>query len=457
MAELKIIAVSDLRLDQRNARFSFETTTQQMAMDALARDQGRRLVSLAVSIQEEGLDPSQQLMVTPSVGFPGRYDVLEGNRRVLALKALETPTLIEAALTTSEFRKLKKSAEKYRSAAIIEVPCIVYIEEELDVANLRIRRRHGGEQDGAGLVTWGTAEKERHALRYGSGQPPSFAAQAIEFLERIEGQQLPPGAKIRTTLDRILTSPEVQEKLGIKRNRGLLQTNYPPDVVAKSLRYIVDDLLAEDGTKVSDVYHAEDRRNYAAGLPDHVDPADPNKSIDAVPISELNRPSLDTKRSESAPTLAVPHSPQTRPKRQRSAVAARSAVLNRASGRSGQIYGELATLDAEKYANAGAVLLRVFVEISVDHYIDAHPEVGLDSDKKLALKMKKTADHLRDNGGVSEQQKKAIHNAADSKHGISPSVFTLHQFVHNEFTFPKAFDIQRAWDELQFFLEAIWK
>ena len=93
------IVVPDLLLDPENARLGTVQTTQPATALALAAQQGRRLVNLAADIVEAGLDPAQPLTVlaTGKGDRRRRYTVLEGNRRVLAIKALETPSLVAGA------------------------------------------------------------------------------------------------------------------------------------------------------------------------------------------------------------------------------------------------------------------------------------------------------------------------------------------------------------------------
>lgn len=50
---------------------------------------------------------------------PTRYEVLEGNRRILALRALETLSLVSPALTPALNRRLTDLAGKYEAIRLV--------------------------------------------------------------------------------------------------------------------------------------------------------------------------------------------------------------------------------------------------------------------------------------------------------------------------------------------------
>lgn len=74
---------------------------------------GKQLLALAKDIVEEGVDPTNRTVVVPSEDQSRRYIVLEGNRRLLALKALDTPALVASVFTPSEMRSLDALSKRY--------------------------------------------------------------------------------------------------------------------------------------------------------------------------------------------------------------------------------------------------------------------------------------------------------------------------------------------------------
>src|SRR2546430_179891 len=106
MAEVVNIATADLLFDENNPRLSAPQPSQQDAALELTRQQGDNIVRLAADIVDNGLDPMMLTAVIASGDRRKRYTVLEGNRRLLALRALETPALISPALSSNSQTKL---------------------------------------------------------------------------------------------------------------------------------------------------------------------------------------------------------------------------------------------------------------------------------------------------------------------------------------------------------------
>lgn len=101
MPEIVSVALSDLHLDQDNARLGESQPSQAATQIALATLLGKKLVNLAAHIIQHGTNPAELPIVVATGGPKKRYKVLEGNRRTLALKALETPAIVNKALSTA--------------------------------------------------------------------------------------------------------------------------------------------------------------------------------------------------------------------------------------------------------------------------------------------------------------------------------------------------------------------
>src|ERR1700687_5562153 len=94
--EAKPVAIepADLLIDIKNPRIPLEVSGQREALRALAEDQKERLVVLADHIvTHHQLNPAELPIVMRSEEQPKRYTVLEGNRRLTALRVLEAPEL----------------------------------------------------------------------------------------------------------------------------------------------------------------------------------------------------------------------------------------------------------------------------------------------------------------------------------------------------------------------------
>ncbi len=453
MAQRTDIPVSELLLDKRNARLGDEIETQQATIHALAAHQGRRLVKLAESIVDRGLDPAQLFSVMRTTDKKPRYVVLEGNRRTLALKALETPTIVQASLAPTDFKKLSALSEKYLQDPIDSVHCVLYEPGETPTANKFVMSRHGGAQDGVGLVEWGAEEKDRFRARHGGDDVRSYSGQVIDFLTEVDGAS-DSTTKIATNVQRLIGSKHVRERLGITVVNKQLVSSYPKDEIAKALRKMVSDLRTKTIT-VPNIYDDELRRVYLETF-DESELPDPSTKL-AAPVRLIDLP-----KGDEAPTVSTqtsPKKPKAKTKPPRVTVAASDAKINPSAPRTNDVYQELVTLNADKHPNAASVLFRVFVELSVDDYVARHNLMTHDDSLKtpLAKRLKDVNDHLYKAGSIPKGLYSVVQLIANNKHGLAASMVTFNQYVHNAYAFPKPSELRTSWDEMQPFLEAVWK
>lgn len=94
--------MSQLLLDAENARLGSDVQTQPEIELSLARKNPGQILRLAEGIAKNGLDPTALPAVMPTPDRMKKYVVLERNRRILALKALDTPALIYARSSSAD-------------------------------------------------------------------------------------------------------------------------------------------------------------------------------------------------------------------------------------------------------------------------------------------------------------------------------------------------------------------
>ena len=87
------IKIANLQLDLKNFRFE-EQHSQKEAIETMIADQKNKLVTLAKDIVENGLNPTDLIMVVRMPEGKNQYKVLEGNRRVTCLKLIFNQNLI---------------------------------------------------------------------------------------------------------------------------------------------------------------------------------------------------------------------------------------------------------------------------------------------------------------------------------------------------------------------------
>ncbi len=432
MGDILAISPADLVIDPMNPRLIEPGGGQRQAQRAIAHDQQRKLLRLAEDIARWGVDPAT-LPIVMRVD-DRRYTVIEGNRRLTALKSLENPESINGAVDSVVLEKLRATSKAYLENPVERINCLVVKDRE--EANHWIELRHTGSNEGAGLVEWNPHQKARFRER---SAPP--AHQALDFLENYDAitperrQDVP-----ASTLDRLLSSPDLRSKVGVNLVNGELQIVGDPKKVARALAYVAND-LAEKNTKVGHVYSKEQRTAYANNLPANiVVPARKQAKKAAQPAKNLR---ANVKRKV------------VKTQRHRECLIPSDCVLNVTDQRAGYIDDELRQLKLSDYENAIAVLFRVFIELSVDVYIKKQG-LGVSRDKTLSVKMQAALNDLVSRSRLTPEQAQPVRRALQSGSFLAPSMELMNAYIHNQHVFPAPGHLRAHWDSLQPFMMGMW-
>jgi hypothetical protein len=454
MTAQKEILVSDLRLDVANPRLAQGQQNWTEALHAMLRAEGPKTLALTESISAEGVSPGERLLVVPSEQDAGRFIVLEGNRRLVALTILTDPTLATAALTSAQQKNVAKWSTEYKKRGEVKaVECVVFTSRE--EANPWIERRHQGEQGGVGIVPWGATEAARFAARRSGKVGPEL--QVLDFVAQHGQLDEATREKLHnvsiTNLDRLIADKAVRDNLGLSiDSEGRVLTKYPVKETLKGLSRIISD-LANGKIKVGDIYTAKHRQDYLNKFKS-TDLPTPSKEL-PTPVPLTGGGGIETPPTTSPVPGKKPAAPPPKP---RATLIPITCKLSVTVAKIGNIYRELKRLKLEDYPNAVSVLLRVFLELSADAVIDKS-KVMTDrqlSGSKLRDKLVLVADYLKSQGKLSEEQVKTVKKAAADQHLIYASVTTFNQYVHNQSFSASPTDLRTAWDNLQFLFESIW-
>lgn len=437
MAVQTEIRLANLLVDAENPRLPLPNLGQREVFQAIAKSQGKKLQSLATDIVEYGLNPSELSIVMPLEDETNRYVVLEGNRRLTALRGLESPDLLEGASPAGVVTAFRTLSQEYRLEPIDTINCLVVANRE--EAQHWIELRHDGEMEGAGIVRWGSQEKSRFRKRSGSQE---VHLQALEFLVTM-GYLTPETRRgvPATSFKRLLGTPAVRTKLGIETAGGRLTLLAGESEVAKALFYVAED-LSSGRTKVADIYTREKRLLYAANLPAEIVVARTLESGEGTEVATDGGP----KEAGTRPT---------RPRRRRNKLIPDDCPLNVIDERIRNIETELRRLSIEDYPNACSVLLRVFIELSVDAYIEKET-IEIPDGMKLRGKLQSVITHLLARQKLTSLQARPVRRALQGDSFLSPSITMMNEFVHNFYMSPSPTDLRASWDNLQSFVTAIW-
>lgn len=440
----KTISLTNLLLNIENPRFDL-VGNQREALDAMINDQPDKIYNLSKDIVSNGmLNPSELVIVTPSESDKKLYVVLEGNRRITALKILSNPSLI-ATSHASYYKRIKPLADKFKASPITEVLCSVFTDAE--EANKWIKLKHTGENDGIGVVRWDAQQVARFEERIDGTSP--IALQAIDFLRK-EGS-VSDKLKNRlkdvpsTNLDRLLKDKSVQSVIGLSIKDNRLQTSLKRKEVVKGLIKIVTDLV-EKKIKVKDIYTKEDRERYVESF----------KPIDIPDKKQRERTSWEL--------VSTSNSAKSKPKttnkgtiiKDRDTLIPKDCILQITDVRLTKIYKELRRLEVSSYENAVGVLFRVFIELSIDAYLDKYPVQNITVDSKLKQKVIDVTLHMEQSGVSKKNELKGIRSAVNNQHDIL-SMDTFNAYVHNRHLSPIAKNLITSWDNIQIFITKLWQ
>ena len=437
--ETKLISISVLEINTENPRFE-TVANQREAIAVMIESQKKKLATLAENIIKNGLNPSDPPIVTPNEKNGKKFKVLEGNRRITALKLLKNNKLIPEK-HKSLLNRFKKLSSHYEENPIKDVSCVVF--PNADEANKWIGLKHTGENDGIGTVTWDAQQKARFEKKV-KGKTTS-ALQVIDFLKKDDGFHAELKNKLSqipsSSLQRLLSDPDARETIGLTVENGLVNSVYLPSEIRKPLTKIITDLASDDFT-VKDIYYKNDRLNY---LETFKNSELPNKST-SVSKWEITTPSRPKERRRK---------PAKPPRSERNTIIPISCTIYIESAKINKIYEELKHLDLRRFVNAAAVTFRVFVELSVDHFAKVS-SLQIYNNDTLNNKISKVTNYLKEENLLTKEQLKPVDIAISSPNSIL-SVNTFNAYVHNEYLNPIASDLKTTWDNLEPFILKMWE
>lgn len=481
----KSLPVEDLRLDLKNPRIA-EASSQRDALQKIIDDQDAKLVALAESIVEDGLNPMDRFLVIASQDEAGKFVAIEGNRRLAAIKVLRNPTVLTGMEVRPAVQKrLEALAADFDRASLETLDCFEVGARE-DGA-MWIQQRHTGENEGRGIVDWGGVATARFR-----GNDP--ALQALDFvlqrgdLDSTEKTGIANRFPI-STLDRLLSTPAVRSAVGVELKGGKLLSALPFAEVMRPLQRIVRD-LATGAVTVTHLKLQPQMVAYVGRLGSDL----PNLSTASgspVPVEDLYPPSTSgstgsggagssggaagegsgggsggggtsgSATSGGASTGGVSATRGKKKPSRGSALIPKSCKLRVANAKISEIEKELRALPVATYPHAISVLFRVFLELSVDEFLRSHggsttfsAPGGKTVEKSLQKKVEEAVAQMVA-AGAPKAEFKGITKALSDKHNPL-HIDTLHSYVHNAFYSPTDRDLTVAWDNAQPFFERLW-
>lgn len=459
----KQIAVTSLHLDTKNPRLGAAATGASPRELVQLLFEHDKAMEIASSIASRAFFPNEPLL---AIREGDRYVVVEGNRRLAALKALRDPGLLEGALERQIERLVRRISD---IQTIAKVPVII-------APNRRATDRQvAGKHVGTPVLPWQAENRASFILEkleegydtqelldelgfstadiQSARQTKAIAdiARGLDLPEDVKGKLANPRTKLFTTIERIFESTVGRDYLMVEPNpdHGFRGRTTKQEFI-KGLTKLVTDVA--QGRQSSRTLNANEdiRKYFESWTADQLPKA---KRGSFVPSDILgSKPPKPLVRAKSTDGVI----------RQTSiykTVLPKTLKVRFGNDRLIDIRRELTKLKREDFPNAGAVLLRVFFELSVIQYLERTGELSaitkklkekgklqhdLPAMKQLVPEIIRIAKEKLDRGSSTKVEKALKYDAA------APFTLSdLHAFVHQNAEMPGERDILQFWSRTE--------
>ncbi len=462
-----------LLLDSRNSRIPphRRSNDQRALLHALVEHEDIR--GLAVSITKLGLFPNERLVVVP---FGRRFIVLEGNRRLAAIRLLFNPELAETDAQVKYFRGLSAKAN-LSELAVVEVAVVT---DRLVAAPI-IAALHTGDAK----KRWSSVQQARfYRELVDEGQTPAEVAEQIgATLGHVNGYlraeslynlalQLDYPQEVKrkiadmkfplTTLERFLENKIGRQFLGVELDdkHGFRGKVHPDRFRAVLQRVATDVAMVKALTR---------KINDDTGFKEYVKDTEqliPKTKMRGsfIPDKLLGKIAEVTDEGQEEPKkLKRP------PRQSKSIVPIGFSCLSR-HDRVRAIFTELKRMELIQQRNSSGVMLRVLIDIALWLYIksEGHDNAvcdHFDHDKRRRRNNPDWTPPLRDLisysvekrilRGMTAEGYKSVRSLASKDTGYFITVDSFNAFTHNPYVTPTEGDLRALWQRAEPMLEII--
>jgi hypothetical protein len=166
MLERKRVNIKDLIINPTNARFTIPLNDmdEKVAIEALCTDTDNHMDRLLQDIAENNLNSNELPIIMPSEMYDGKYEIMDGNRRLTCVKLL-----IQYKDKLDKFkipRSIVNAIQRIKTINVDENIECVYSDDEAYVNNL-LEKLHTF-KTGISTVPWKPTAQERHNLNKGT-------------------------------------------------------------------------------------------------------------------------------------------------------------------------------------------------------------------------------------------------------------------------------------------------
>ena len=461
----KRLSVASLHLDAKNPRLGRETSARAPRAIIQYLFEHDKALEVAHSIAARGYFPNEPLLV---IKENDQLVVVEGNRRLAALKALREPGLLDGAMHR-QLERLSRQIEDPNDIASVPVT--------LAPSRRATDRQIAGRHVGTPVLAWQaenrasfildklaegyTNDQLRDQLGFtladiqAARQTRAIAdmARSLDLPEEVKAKLENPRAKLFTTLERVFDSSVGRDYLQVEpdADHGLRGTTTKTEFLRAFLKLVTDVALGKQSSRTLNTN--ENIGDYFKSWNSKERPAKQRGAF--VPADIIQG------RSVASPGRTPASAAPPQKSRQLSkTVLPRDFRVRFGNDRLSDIRLELVKLKRDKFPNAGAVLLRVFFELAVLDYLGRTgelPEIvrkieerehrkllfGVPTMKQLVPEITRIAKNKLSRPDALKVEK-AIRYDPSAPFTLSE----LHGFVHQS-DLPSARDIFQLWSRTE--------
>lgn len=458
----KKLSVTDLLLDLSNFRTG-TVSDQTSAISALINSNANKIKGLVTSISENGFWDLDALCVFPDPTNSGKYIVGEGNRRISSLKMLKTPALAKNTPLMDYIKKIKAKSTRRISSGI---ECAIFESKKDCLGYILIR--HGYSTNGSGVVQWnslgrlradtfvnGTIHQELRVLDY----VVEHGSLTEEHLKKIDSDEIN-----ITNLARLTADKQVRSILGITGTDCLI-SSFGEQWLLKIWQSVIEVII--DGnhrgakfTVDNNINSTNQRQKFIKEIIEDV-----GRKYGELKNNNNKKDEKAYSSGESSPIAAQnePNSASTHPsqKPKTQTTSARKGLIPRKFNPAGlkpqkavNICDELKKMDVGAFPNSAGAMFRIFIELGINVFLKTHPSIP--TKDRLASKITAIANHMEKESILTTKELKPIRDIVNNpRYPISTD--TLNAYVHNPHVSPNADELKTGWDNIQHFMEEIWK
>lgn len=454
-------SVASLHLDAKNPRLGRETSARAPREIIQYLFEHDKALEVAQSIATRGYFPNEPLL---AIKENDQLVIVEGNRRLAALKALREPGLLEGPMQR-QLERLSRLIEDPNDIASVPVT--------LAPSRRATDRLIAGRHVGTPVLAWQaenrasfildklaegyTNDQLRDRLGFSltdiqaARQTRAIAdmARSLDLPEEVKAKLENPRAKLFTTLERVFNSSVGRDYLMVESNsdHGIRGTTTKTEFLRGFAKLVTDVALGKQSSRTLNTN--DNITDYFKSWGTKERPAKKHGSF--VPADIIEGRSVASPGRKPMPATAPIKSKQLS-----KAVLPRDFKVRFGNDRLSDIRLELVKLNREEFPNAGAVLLRVFFELAVLDYlgrIGELPMIIAKIEKREGRKLPFGVPTLKQLVPEITRIAKVKLNAADAlkvekairyDHAAPFTISELHGFVHQS-DLPSARDVLQFW------------